>query len=185
MRTGVHFSPPVNREVTSSDVAYAIERGANVNVANPYIGAYFKAIEGEPKATGGPIAGIVTPDPHTIVFHLSEPKGQLLSEALVMPITAAVPKEYAEKFDKNKPSNYGQNQVATGPYMFKNDSSGKVLGVGYFPGKSATLIRNPSWKAATSCTTNPPPRSRSSSWRPNTTRASSRSRPAPAATTSA
>jgi peptide/nickel transport system substrate-binding protein len=60
-----------------------------------------------------------------------------------------VPKEYAEKFDKNKPSNYGQNQVATGPYMFKNDSSGKVLGVGYLPGKSATLIRNPNWKAET------------------------------------
>ena len=33
---GVHFSPPVNREVTSADVAYAIERGANPNVANPY-----------------------------------------------------------------------------------------------------------------------------------------------------
>jgi peptide/nickel transport system substrate-binding protein len=33
---GVRFSPPVNREVTSADVAYAIERGANPNVANPY-----------------------------------------------------------------------------------------------------------------------------------------------------
>jgi len=35
IRKGVHFSPPVNREVTSADVAYAIERGANGNVANP------------------------------------------------------------------------------------------------------------------------------------------------------
>jgi peptide/nickel transport system substrate-binding protein len=32
--------------------------------------------------------------------------------------------------------------------MFKNDSSGKVLGVGYFPGKSATLVRNPNWTAS-------------------------------------
>jgi peptide/nickel transport system substrate-binding protein len=60
-----------------------------------------------------------------------------------------VPKEYAEKFDKHKPSDYGNFQVATGPYMFKNDSSGKVLGTGYIPGKSATLVRNPNWKAST------------------------------------
>ena len=37
IRHGIHFSPPVNREVTSADVAYAIERGANPNVANPYL----------------------------------------------------------------------------------------------------------------------------------------------------
>jgi peptide/nickel transport system substrate-binding protein len=149
LREGVHFSPPVNREVTSEDVAYAIERGANPNVANPYIGAYFKSVEGEPTANGGPIKGIVTPDKRTIVFHLSEPKGLFVSESLLLPLTAAVPKEYAAKFDAHKPSDYGANQVATGPYMFKNDSSGKVLGVGYSPGKSATLVRNPNWKEST------------------------------------
>jgi peptide/nickel transport system substrate-binding protein len=149
LKSGIHFSPPVNREVTSEDVAYAIERGANENVANPYIPTYFKMIEGMPSAKGGPVKGIVTPEKHTIVFHLSEPKAKLLVSAFVMPITAAVPKEYAEKFDKHKPSDYGNYQVATGPYMFKNDSSGKVLGVGYVPGKSATLVRNPNWNAAT------------------------------------
>ena len=46
LKEGIHFSPPVNREVTSEDVAYAIERGANPNVANPYIQTYFKSIEG-------------------------------------------------------------------------------------------------------------------------------------------
>ncbi len=152
LKSGIKFSPPVNREVTAEDVKYAIERGANPNVANPYIGAYFKSVEGEPEVEkagkGGEIKGIVTPDKHTIVFHLTEPKGQIVSESLVLPLTAAVPKEYAEKFDKNKPSNYGQYQVATGPYMFKNDSSGKVLGVGYQPGKSATLVRNPNWNPA-------------------------------------
>ena len=149
LREGVKFSPPVNREVTSEDVAYAIERGANPNVANPYIQSYFKAVEGIPNATGGPVKGIETPSKHEIVFHLSEPKGQLVADALVLPLTAAVPKEYAEKFDKNKPSNYAGYQVATGPYMLKNDSSGKVLGVGYVPGKSATLVRNPNWVAST------------------------------------
>jgi peptide/nickel transport system substrate-binding protein len=149
LRPGIRFSPPVNREVTAEDVAYAIERGANPNVANPYFQSYWKALEGAPNATGGPIKGIVTPDKHTLVFHLTEPKGQLVADAMVMPLTAAVPKEYAEKYDKHKPTEYGNHQVATGPYMFKNDSSGKVLDVGYFPGKSATLVRNPNWSAAT------------------------------------
>ena len=36
IRHGIHFSPPVNREVTSADVAYAIDRAANPSVANPY-----------------------------------------------------------------------------------------------------------------------------------------------------
>jgi peptide/nickel transport system substrate-binding protein len=149
LREGVHFSPPVNREVTSEDVAYAIERGANPNVANPYFHAYWESLEGAPKANGGPIKGISTPDKHTIVFKLTEPKGQLVADAMVMPLTAAVPKEYAAKYDNHKPSDYSNYQVATGPYMFKNDSSGKVLDVGYFPGKSATLVRNPNWKAST------------------------------------
>src|ERR1035438_4186896 len=82
LKEGVHFSPPVNSEVTSEDVAYAIERGANPNVANPYFQSYFEAVEGAPKATGGPIKGITTPDKHTIVFKLAEPKGQLVADAL-------------------------------------------------------------------------------------------------------
>jgi len=153
LREGVKFSPPVNREVTSEDVAYAFQRATNPNVANPYIGAYFKSIEGEPEAEkeGGkkPIKGITTPNKHTIVFKLTEPKAQFVAAALVMPISAAVPKEYAEKYDSHKPSDYSSYEVATGPYMIKNDSSGKVLGVGYFPGKSLTLVRNPNWSAST------------------------------------
>jgi len=149
IRKGIHFSPPVNREVTSADVAYGIERGANPDVANPYLQSYFKSIEGMPTATGGPVKGIETPNKYEIVFHLSEPKGQIVADALVLPLSAPVPKEYAEKFDKNKPSNYAAYEVATGPYMLKNNAEGKVLGIGYIPGKSATLVRNPNWSAST------------------------------------
>jgi peptide/nickel transport system substrate-binding protein len=148
LREGIKFSPPVNREVTAEDVAYAIERGDNPNVANPYIHAYFDSVEGIKEGTGGPVKGITTPNKHTIVFKLTEPKGGLVAASLVLPLTAAVPKEYAAKYDNHKPSDYGNYQVATGPYMFKNDSSGKVLDVGYFPGKSATLVRNPNWTAS-------------------------------------
>jgi peptide/nickel transport system substrate-binding protein len=149
LKQGIHFSPPVNSEVTAEDVAYAIQRGANPNVANPYFQSYFEAIEGAPKATGGPIKGIQTPNTHTIVLHLTEPKGQLVADALVLPLTAAVPKQYAEKLDRHAPSEYANYQVATGPYMLKNNAEGKVLGIGYIPGQSATLVRNPNWNPKT------------------------------------
>jgi peptide/nickel transport system substrate-binding protein len=149
IRKGVHFSPPVNREVTSADVAYAIERGANPNVENPYFEAYFSSLEGVKQATGGPFPGITTPNSSTIVFHLAEPKAPIVLAALVLPLSAPVPEEYAKQFDAKKPTEYGNNQVATGPYMFKANSAGKVLGIGYQPGKSATLVRNPNWSAST------------------------------------
>ena len=79
MKSGIKFGPPVNREVTSKDVKYAIERGFNKNVANGYASAYFGNLEGAPeaakKADGEPIGGIVTPDDHTIVFKLTKSTG--------------------------------------------------------------------------------------------------------------
>ncbi len=149
IRSGVHFSPPVNREVTSADVAYAIERGANPNVANPYFSSYFSSIEGASKASGGSIPGIVTPDQHTIVFHLTEPKAQIVADALALPLSAPVPEEYAKKYDAKKPTEYGNYLIATGPYMFKSNGEGKVLGIGYQQGKSAVLVRNPNWHSTT------------------------------------
>ena len=149
IRKGVHFSPPVNREVTSADVAYAIERGANPNVANPYFQSYFSSLVGASKANGGPFPGITTPNKDTIVFHLSEPKAAIVLAALVLPLSAPVPEEYARKYDAHSPTEYSNYLVATGPYMFKSNSEGKVLGVGYEPGKSATLVRNPNWNPAT------------------------------------
>jgi peptide/nickel transport system substrate-binding protein len=149
IKRGIHFSPPVNREVTSADVAYAIERGANPNVANPYIVAYFESIEGMPNANGGPIKGIETPNKHEIVFKLTEPEGRIVAEALQLPLSAPVPKEYAERFDNHRPSDYADYEVATGPYMLKSNAAGRVLGIGYIPGRSATLVRNPNWRRAT------------------------------------
>ncbi len=74
-----------------------------------------------PKASGGPIPGVKTPDKYTIEFHLTEPQGQIVADALVLPMSAPVPEEYAKKYDAKKPSEYGNYQVATGPYMFKAD----------------------------------------------------------------
>ena len=63
-----------------------------------------------------------------------------------MPVTTPVPKEYAEKFDKESPSTYNENVVSSGPYMVENDAQGKLTG--YKAGKSIQLVRNPNWDAS-------------------------------------
>jgi peptide/nickel transport system substrate-binding protein len=149
IRTGVKFSPPVNREVTSKDVKYAIERGFFNTVQNGYAGAYFGDIVGAKIGAkpGTQISGITTPDDQTIVFKLKRGVGGVLAGALALPLSAPVPEEYAKKFDGKQPSLYGQNQVATGPYMIENDASGKA--VGYEAGRRIHLVRNPNWEKDT------------------------------------
>jgi peptide/nickel transport system substrate-binding protein len=158
IREGVHFSPPVNREVTSADVAYAIERAANPNVANPYFAGYFGAgafapLEGAQSANykGGPIPGIKTPNKFTIVFHTTKPSGSFLVSALSLPLSAPVPESFAGPMDKKSPTTYGTKAlVATGPYMIKSDpKTGVFQGIGYQTGKSLTLVRNPNWNPST------------------------------------
>ncbi|MGB9183118.1 MAG: ABC transporter substrate-binding protein [Solirubrobacteraceae bacterium] len=158
IKKGVFFSPPVNREVTSADVAYAIERGANPNVANPYFPSYFGSASPAPLVgtesssyKGGPIPGIKTPDKFTIVFHTVKPSGSFLVQALSLPLSAPVPQSFAGPLDKQSPTTYGTKYlVATGPYMLKSDpKTGVFQGIGYQTGKSATLIRNPRWNPKT------------------------------------
>jgi len=152
LRHGVRFSPPVNREVTSADVKYAIERAFTTSVANGYVGAYFGDVVGAPKPGTHripSISGIQTPDHSTIVFELKRPSG-VFTDALALPVTAPVPREYAQKFDSQTVSTYGMHQVATGPYMILNNSSGSISGVGYKPGQLIELVRNPNWSPKTS-----------------------------------
>ena len=152
IKPGIKYAPPVNREVTSKDIKYAFERAFSKEVPNGYAGTYFSSIAGTPAKpnTGDPldISGIQTPDDHTIVFKLKDASAPLVSQALVMPITVPVPKEYAAKFDRSTPTRYDQYAAFTGPYMIKNDpKTGKL--VGRSPGKSIQIVRNPNWSKAT------------------------------------
>ena len=74
IKDGVMFSPPVEREVTSKDVKYAIERGFFNNVNTGYAGAYFGDVTGAEVGVkpGTTISGIKTPDDLTIEFDLKE-----------------------------------------------------------------------------------------------------------------
>src|ERR671917_414747 len=89
LRSGVKFSPPVNREVTSEDVKYAFERAFSQNVPSGYATSYFADIVGAPTTPGKfkSIAGIKTPDDRTLVIELEKPTAVTVAAALVMPIT--------------------------------------------------------------------------------------------------
>jgi peptide/nickel transport system substrate-binding protein len=145
----VRFSPPVNREVTSRDVAYAFDRFFSANVGGPYMSYYADLVGAPAKPTDGvrPISGITTPDAHTIVFRLSRPTSAAFIGALSRPASAPVPEEYARPFDAHSPSTYAAHVVATGPYMVRNDAKGNA--VGYHSGTLIDLVRNPNWRRAT------------------------------------
>src|SRR5919107_2735176 len=110
LRSGVKYSPPVNREVTSKDVKYAFERAFSENVPSGYATSYFAEIKGAPDTPGKikDIPGIKTPDDRTIVFELDKPTAVTVAAALVMPISVPVPREYGEQYDRKSPSTYDQ-----------------------------------------------------------------------------
>jgi peptide/nickel transport system substrate-binding protein len=146
IKSGVKYSPPYDKEVTSADIKYAIERGFFNSVAAGFTQSYYADLEGAKIGVkpGTEISGITTPDPTTVVFKFKRAVGGVMaSGALAYGATAPVPKAYAAKFDAKTPSTYGENQLATGPYMIENDASGKAIG--YDPGKRIHLIRNPNW----------------------------------------
>jgi peptide/nickel transport system substrate-binding protein len=150
IRSGVKFSPPVNREVTSKDVRYGLERGFLKTVNGAYVGAYMGDVVGLKAYQDGKtknISGLETPDDQTLVIKLRRPRGAIVAGMLSLTASAPVPQDYAAKYDKQQPSAYGLHQVATGPYMIKNDASGKLTG--YKPGSEIQLVRNPNWDAST------------------------------------
>jgi peptide/nickel transport system substrate-binding protein len=151
LKKGIKFSPPVNREVTSADVKYALERDFLPQVANGYANSYWADLIGKDDYAKGKtksIRGLETPDKNTLVMKFSRATGAVAAQALALPGSAPVPKEYAAKYDKGKRSTYGQHVVATGPYMVKNDpNTGKITG--YQPGKRIEFVRNPNWVKST------------------------------------
>jgi peptide/nickel transport system substrate-binding protein len=150
IRPGVKFSPPVNREVTSADVKYALERGFYTSVASGFTASYFSDLVGAKVGVkpGTTVSGITTPDKYTLVLKFKRPVGGVMTAgALAYPNSAPVPEEYAKKFDAETQSTYGDNQVATGPYMIANDATGKAIG--YQAGKEIHLVRNPNWDKST------------------------------------
>ena len=156
LKKGVKFGPPVNREVTSKDVLYAMERIAHPKDGAQY-GFYYSPIVGFDAYGAGKaktIAGIKTPNASTIVFNLTAPTGDFLYR-MAMPATGPIPQEVGKCFE-GQAGRYGKDVVSTGPYMIQgadkvDDSScAKLEPMSGFDGISnLTLVRNPDYNPKT------------------------------------
>jgi peptide/nickel transport system substrate-binding protein len=152
LKSGIKFSPPINREVTSADVAYAFQRMSNPKNGAQY-GFYYSVIKGFDQAKGKKISGISTPDSHTIVFNLTAATGDFVLR-VAMPAAGPIPPEFGKCFE-GKPGLYGRSLVSTGPYMIAgmdkvSTSCKSVKPASGFDGKTKLdLVRNPSYAAST------------------------------------
>jgi peptide/nickel transport system substrate-binding protein len=156
LKPNVKFGPPLNRALTSKDVAYAFQRINTASLVAQYGFYYFgviKGMDGKAKSADTKISGIETPDDQTIVFHLEQPTGDFLYR-LTMTATAPIPEEVAKC--SKKPGDYGRYLIASGPYMIQGSdkldasscSAMKPI-AGFDPSKKLYMVRNPSYDQAT------------------------------------
>ena len=156
LKNGIRWGPPVNREITSKDVKYAIERLARPKNGAQY-GFYYTVIAGLDKYAKGEaktISGIKTPNNKTIVFNLTQPAGDF-NYRMTMPAAAPMPPEVVKCFE-GKPGRYGRFVIASGPYMIEGSedlnigSCGAMKPIsGYNGTTSLTLVRNPNYRPST------------------------------------
>ena len=156
LRSGVKFGPPVSREITSKDVAYALQRLANPKDGGQY-SFYYTVIKGWDAYAGGKassISGISTPDNSTLVIHLTQKTGDF-NYRMSMPATAPIPVEVAKCFE-GKPGDYGRDR-STGPYMIKGADAVRASCAALKPmsgyagadGSKLILVRNPNYDQST------------------------------------
>jgi ABC-type transport system substrate-binding protein len=134
LHTGIKFAPPVNREVTSADVKYSIERMLSPDTRPvPPATSFYMSIDGAPAFNAGEaksVTGIKTPDDSTVVIDLSKPDATILY-ALTMSFCDVIPKEWVEKQGKQ----LVRNPLGTGPYMLDH----------WTPSAELVLKRNPNY----------------------------------------
>ena len=156
LKSGIRFGPPVNREITSSDIKYALERLADPKNGGQYA-FYFNVIRGFEavgKGEAQSVSGIRTPNAKTIVFNLTKPAGDF-PQRLGMPAAGPIPHEVADCF-KGKPGEYGRFVIASGPYMIEGSQNLDIKSCdamkpisGYDGKTSLVLVRNPTYNART------------------------------------
>src|SRR3954453_1995440 len=122
LKSGIKFAPPVNREITSKDIAYALQRLANPSNGGQYAFYYTDIVGWANGAKGKAISGIKTPNSKTLVINLTAPSGDLLYR-MAMPGTGPIPSEVAKCFTGADANKYGRNLVASGPYMFEGSGA--------------------------------------------------------------
>jgi peptide/nickel transport system substrate-binding protein len=156
LKRGLRYGPPLtDTEIVAPDFVRSWERMARVGVN----ASYFSVIEGFDEVTSGDadaITGLETPNAHTLVVHLTKPTGNFgyrtsIPDAAPIPATPSGARVDAGHDD------YGPFLVSSGPYAIEGSEAldfslppeEQQPVSGFRPGESLTLVRNPSWKAAT------------------------------------
>ena len=159
LKPNVKFAPPLDRAVTSKDIAYAFQRINTQPLAAQYGDYYFGVVEGmdgTAKSADTKISGIETPDDQTIIFHLTTPTGDF-NYRLAQPATGPIPREVAKCH--TKAGDYGRYLISSGPYMiqgsdqlkFDSCSTQKPIS-GFDLSKKLYLVRNPNYDQSTDTT---------------------------------
>jgi peptide/nickel transport system substrate-binding protein len=156
LKSGIKFAPPVNREITSYDIAYAFQRINDATLVSEYPYYYDGIIAGLTGTATKPtthISGIVTPNATTIIFHLTKPTGDFL-QRLALPAAAPVPPEVGKCF--LQAGTYGRDLISSGPYMIQGSGAVDVSTcpaikamTGFDPTTHITLVRNPNYLQST------------------------------------
>jgi peptide/nickel transport system substrate-binding protein len=156
LKSGVKWAPPLNRDVTSKDVAYAFQRINTASLVAQYGFWYYgvvKGMDGKAKSADEPVSGIETPDDSTIIFNLEKPTGDFLYR-ISMPAAAPIPEEVGKCF--KKAGDYGRYVMSNASYMIQGSDKLDISSCstmkpisGFDPSKSLTLVRNPNYDQAT------------------------------------
>jgi peptide/nickel transport system substrate-binding protein len=156
LKSGIKFSPPVNRAVTSKDFLYSMERLANPKDGGQY-SFYYTTIKGWDAYAAGKaktISGISTPNDSTIVFNLTQPTGDFL-KVMAMPAAGPIPVEVAKCFE-GQPGKYAQDLISTAGYMLQGIDSVNISSCGSMKPASGFdsqthifLVRNPNYDQKT------------------------------------
>lgn len=128
LRRDARFSN--GRALTAADFRYAIERVINPATRSKGMQYYRSIVGAEAFADGRAkfVSGIETPDPYTIVFHLTGPDPVFVHK-LAMPFAAAVPREVVERWGED----FSRHVVGSGPFVLKQ----------WLGGQRIVLVKNP------------------------------------------
>ena len=155
LKPNIRFGPPLNRPITSRDIAYAFQRINTASLVAQYGFYYFgviKGMDGQAESPATRISGIETPDDQTVIFRLEQPTGDFLYR-LTMTATGPIPEEVARCH--TKAGDYGRYVISSGPYMIQGsqqlryDSCAAQKPIaGFDPSRKMYLVRNPGYDQA-------------------------------------